>query len=264
MCEILIMGLKQEIDRVNINKIKRIFKYHKQGQEFDCEPLQYACDKENIHIIMALLLEPSIDVNAVTCIGVTTNYTCLEHACRIRREHIVRALLTHPNIQIGRSLQYAAEDDIDNATIINMLISRMSRDNHKVDVTDVLYASCKSGSYENFELLLTHPKTVFDFNKYPLVHVLCQTSHLVELKARIASYGYSYGFNMRTEVDKLKTLLLLNDIDINKQGDDGLTPIQLCATLKDEDKFELLLSDPRCDPYQKTKDGKTLWDIVSM
>jgi len=97
------MGLMQEINRNNINKIKRILKYqHKRG--FDCAPLQYACEKHNIEVITVLLELSSIDVNFFDTYH--TN-TVLELACIKGFCHIVKLLLSQPKIQLGKSLSYA-------------------------------------------------------------------------------------------------------------------------------------------------------------
>jgi ankyrin repeat protein len=206
------------------------------------------------------LNEPTIDVNKRE--GSWFNMTVLELACMCDQVDIIKAMLTHSDIEIGKSLHYTVDCTWNGAETLKLLLDHMQKQGiqNKVDVTDELYLSCKTSSYEVFVLLLTHPITTFDINKHPLIHTVCHTSRLEQHKVTLSRF---YPSGLKTEVDKLEALLLLADIDVNQKGPDGLTPLQVCAEQKHLTKFKLLLSNPRYDVHVKATDGRTVFDIVN-
>jgi ankyrin repeat protein len=237
------MGIKQEINRKNLNKIRRILQFKQ--TKYDCEALHYACEKNNVEVVRLLLTSSMIDVNKNSeCYN---NRTPLEVACSNHNLDIVKILLYDPNVNHDGMLFFAIHL-CDSPMLVKLLLDNFTI---QTDVTKELYYCCNKDKYETFHLLLTHPNATVDVNRYPLIYAVCGSYHI------------------KTSIKMPEVLLNITNIDVNKQGKNGHTPSQLCTQLQlspwigSIHKLKLLVYDPRFDIQQITKGRrKTVPELI--
>ena len=191
----------------NIVKIVMLISNHSQCKTLEAEnnnmerPLHIACQSRNVAVVHHL-----IDKKCQINIKGKHGNTPLHYACKFRSFEIFSLLATHPhcetleaeNDDMERPLHIACQSR--NVAVVHHLIDKKCQINIKGKHGNTpLHYACKSGSFEIFSLLATHPhcetlEAENDDMERPL-HIACQSRnvavvhHLIDKKCQINIKG---------------------------------------------------------------------------